>query len=777
MRNRRAARALRARSSRKSARAGCLRAAVWCCLLAVLATPTAATAQALPGSPLRSTDSRAPVLLTADELVYDDAHNTVTARGRVELVQGDRVVRADALSYDRAGDIVTATGNVVIVEASGDVVFADRAQLDQNFRNGMVENLRLLLQDGSRFAAASGRRAEGRVTVLRDVIYSPCDICRDDPSREPLWQLRSRRVTRDEAEQRVYHRDAWIEFFGVPVLYAPFLAHPDGVAQRQSGFLLPEARTSSKLGLRLTTPYFQTLGPSADVTIYPTVLTRELPVIGAEYRQRLERGQIRISGSITDSRRQDDAGNIVPGRQLRFHGRAQGQFDIDDEWRWGFDGARTSDRFYLSRYSSFRRYGFEDQQALTSRIYAERIADRSYFGANAYSFQDLRPNFSPVRRPEIDDSLTPVVGPFIEYRWSSEPLLYGSRFTVDANALSIYRRLGSRTQRAAFSGGWFLPLVLDNGQLVRLDARVVGEFYNASNIGNAVEAFRPSEDGARGRLFPQVAVTWSWPFVNRGTEYNVTIEPMAQIVAAPVLRDQGRFPNEDSRGLDFDESTLFRLNRYTGYDRLEGGQRATYGLRFAVTRARGGQVTGFIGQSYRFNRATDFPAGSGLDSRSSDVVGRLTVLPHPWLTASYQFQHDGASLRPRRNLVSVTVGPPQIRLSASIVYFNRDTLPDPRTDLTQPDDRRSVAQFDGQLNVRLNENWRLQARHIRFLGPVPANSARSLITGVAAIYEDECFVFGIDVARRNSTNPNLPSDTAVVVRLGLRNLGDLGVGS
>lgn len=742
-----------------------------------VAVPDVAPAQSPLGG-RRGTDRGAPALLTADEMVFDEATNTVTARGSVEIVQGDRVVRADALSFNRTTNVVTANGNVVIVDATGDVAFAERAELDENFRNGLVENLRILTRDGSRIAAVSGQRAEGRVTALRDVAYSPCDICRDDPRREPLWQIRSRRMTRDEAEQRIYHRDAWMEVFGIPLLYAPFFVHPDGTARRQSGFLIPEVRTSSKLGLQLTTPYFQTLGQSADVTIYPTILTRELPAIGADYRQRLANGSLRVSGSITDSRRQDSSGNIVTGeRQLRFHGRAQGEFNVDDEWRWGFDAARASDRFYLSRYNAFRRYGFEDQQALTSRAYAERLADRSYFGANVYSFQDLRPNFSPTRRPEIDDSLTPLVGPFIEYRWTSAPQTFGSRFTVDANALSVYRREGTRTQRFAMSGGWFLPVVLDNGQLLRFDARVIGEFYNTANIGNVAESFRPSADGTRGRLFPQVAVTWSWPFVNRGPEYQVTVEPMVQVVAAPVPRNQTRFPNEDSRGLDFDETTLFRLNRFTGYDRLEGGQRATYGLKFGVTRVRGGQVNGFVGHSYRFNRNSDFQPGSGLDSRSSDLVGRLNLLPVPWLTATYQFQHDGNTLRPRRNLVGVTVGPPQVRLSASVVYFNSDTLPDPRTDLTQPDLRRSVAQFDGQLNVRLTENLRLQARHVRFLGALPVGSSRSLITSLAAIYEDECFILGVDMLRRNSNNPNLPSDTAFVVRFGLRNLGDSGTGS
>jgi LPS-assembly protein len=57
------------------------------------------------------------------------------------------------------------------------------------------------------------------------------------------------------------------------------------------------------------------------------------------------------------------------------------------------------------------------------------------------------------------------------------------------------------------------------------------------------------------------------------------LEPIAQIVARPNESRIGRLPNEDAQSLVFDDSNLFSWDRFSGYDRVEGGVRGTYALR------------------------------------------------------------------------------------------------------------------------------------------------------------------------------------------------------
>ena len=64
-----------------------------------------------------------PVLMMADEMNYDEELGTVVARGKVEIVQGERSLLADTVSYNQKTDTVSASGDVVLHEPSGEVIF------------------------------------------------------------------------------------------------------------------------------------------------------------------------------------------------------------------------------------------------------------------------------------------------------------------------------------------------------------------------------------------------------------------------------------------------------------------------------------------------------------------------------------------------------------------------------------------------------------------------------------------------------------------------------
>src|SRR3546814_15565151 len=105
-------------------------------------------------------------------------------------------------------------------------------------------------------AAASGTRSGGNRTEFNKGVFSPCELCRDDPTRPPLWQLKANEVIHDQETHDVICHDAWMEFFGIPVFYTPYLQHPDPTVDRRSGFLAPTVGTSDFLGYALEVPYF-----------------------------------------------------------------------------------------------------------------------------------------------------------------------------------------------------------------------------------------------------------------------------------------------------------------------------------------------------------------------------------------------------------------------------------------------------------------------------------------------------------------------------------------
>ncbi|MBI3710950.1 MAG: LPS-assembly protein LptD [Proteobacteria bacterium] len=723
--------------------------------LVVLALALDIGTAAAQRSNLRSEPTDLPVLLTADEVNYDRELGVVTALGHVEIAQGDRVLRADTVSYNQRSDLVTATGNVALVESTGEVLFADYVELSSDMRDGTIQNLRMLLADQARIAGVSAVRVDGNLTAIRKGVYSPCEPCADDPTRAPVWQIKAARVTHDQAAQEVTYNDAWIELFGVPVAYTPYLSHPDGTVDRRSGLLTPQLASSSNLGRILTVPYYQVISPSADFTFEPMFLTSEYPVLAGEYRQRTQTGQFNLSGSVTRADRRDDFNNRIDGDQTRGHIKGEGRFDIDNDWRWGFDAARATDDTYIQRYKLQQRYRFLSSNTLTSRLYTEGFRGRDYAAVNSYAFQGLRQRDDP--------GLAPLVLPMLDYNYVGEPGAYGGRYSLDANALSIYRTEGTRMQRMALAGGWTLPYTAPSGEIYSLSANLLGDAYNVPRIGSAADPSRPTEDGVSGRLFPQLALGWRYPFVRRGEDYRTLIEPIVTVVAAPNLGNQQRFPNEDSRGIDFDDTNLFRSNRFSGIDRLEGGQRVSYGVNTELMRNGGGRVSAFIGQSYRLKSESAFTANSGLQDKASNIVGRLRFLPHPWIGATYSFQADKGDFTATRDVASLTLGPPALQLTVSYVFVERSTQPTLEFD---------VEQIATQVVARITPNWRIQTRSLTSI----AQDSGTLIAGASLIYEDECIVIGLDVSRRNIGTRDNPPDTAAVLRVIFRNLGEVKTG-
>ncbi len=369
-----------------------------------------------------------PILLTADEVVYDRELGVITASGNVEVSRADRVLIADTITYNERADVLTASGNVTLLEIDGEVLFAQHMELSGDLKDGVVEDLGLIFTDGSRFAASGGRRSDARIIELRNAVYSPCRLCIVDRTRPPLWQIRAVKVVHDKNERTVEYTDAWLELWGVPVAYTPYLLHPDPTVNRLTGLLTPNVGNSSDLGVVVQVPYYFDIAPDKGLTLTPMLTTKEGPVLAAEYIQRLQEGEVQLEASITHDSEDDIRGHIF----------STGRFDMDDTWRWGFDVNRSIDDTYLRRYGfglDGSAFGFDN--TLTTRLFAEGFRKRNYMSANAFAFQGLR--------VDDDSGLTPLVIPLLDFNHVGEADRFGRRTNLDVNLLALTRNEGTDT--------------------------------------------------------------------------------------------------------------------------------------------------------------------------------------------------------------------------------------------------------------------------------------------------------------------------------------------
>jgi LPS-assembly protein len=697
----------------------------------------------------RSDAPEQPFLLDADTVTYDDALAVVTARGQVELAGRERLLRADQLSYNRNTDIVTANGNVMLLEPSGEVLFAEHVELTGDLREGAIDRLRVLLSDNSRFAAASGSRQGGRYTELDQAVYSPCPLCAEDPSKPPLWQIRASKITHDQVDRDITYENARLEFFGVPLLYTPYLSHPDPGVKQRSGMLPPRVGRDRNLGYFVRAyQYFdlQSDKPANEVGTFDGTLEAMLsadldPLLGAEVRKHFNTGSFVISGaaSRTDRVEGDSSNRVVKPNVTRGYFDVDGRFEANDYWRWGIQARRTTDNNFL------RLYDYSDDDILTSRVYAERLERRSFARIETIAFQDLRTSTTKSEEP--------LVVPSAEYAFVGDAgKALGGRWSVDLNALNLVRNSGQDVSRLSSTVGWqrtdFLP-----GGLVTTwsgSGRLDGYVSDDREPGNRA-------DDTEVRPFAQASALTSLPLMRNAGTVRLLIEPAVELRVAPNAGDD-TVPNEDSIDLEFDDTNLFSNNRYPGLDVLDDGSRVTYGSTFGIYGANGGSTSLFLGQSYALhdpNRGAD----TGLDQPASDYVARFKLQPNDRVSIDYRTRVDREKLLVRRNDLVATLDLDTTRGDIAYTYIAGTA------------GRVDREEISGRIRQQLWSPavWG-EAAHRRSL----TDPSGALVTALGIRYLDDCFDFGVFAERDFSERSGLENGDSVYFTFTLRNLGSIG---
>ena len=684
--------------------------------------------------------SHEPVLLSAEEVVYDQESDVVIASGKVEVSQGATILLADNLRYDQKSNVMTAAGNVSMLEASGNVMFAEELQLKDDLKAGVIRQFRARLSDNSLLAAAEARRlSESRMELFK-AAYTPCKCGGSDGPDVPQWQIKADRVLVDREAKKVYYDDAYFAALGVPILYTPYLSHPTPDAGNESGLLTPEYKHSSNLGSVLKVPIYLAIAPDRDLTITPMTASKESLVMIGDWRQKFDNGQVQLSGSVTQPHRRDAQGNLIEDTETRGHVDMRGKFDFAEDYDWGFDIYRTTDDTYL------RRYGFSTTSLLTSRLYTRGFdfiegADRTYGAIEGFSFQGLT--------ADDDSDQTPVVLPRMTFTTQSAPMAYNSRFRFDGDLQSLYRDVGADNQRLSAITSWNLPYITQEGQVLELTAQLRSDIYQVN------ELLLPDStlfDGTTGRVVPEVSLLWRYPFIAQQESSSLIMEPVVLFSASPRGGNPEEIPNEDSLVPEFTDSNLFSTDRFAGLDRIESGPRVAYGLRGQAQIHQDKYVDWLVGQAWRMENDQNFPLSNDTESHFSDYVGKVGLAYQPFALA-YRFRLDRENLTMRRSEVDGSVNYYPIMLALSYVQLKNDPI------------LANKENIGASLAVNLTHEW---TWHTSASADLDLNETTSAATGLT--YKNECTEIVTLLGREYVRDRDFEPSTNFLFRISLKNL-------
>ncbi|MGP3696514.1 LPS-assembly protein LptD [Rhodobacter sp. NSM] len=562
-----------------------------------------------------------PLPLAAQEkatLVADSVsivnETTLVAEGHVEvLFQGTRL-SASRVLYDQAQDRLTIDGPIVLDDGEGQLVLADQAALSGDLENGVMTSARLVLDQQLQLAASELRRVGDRYTALGRTVASSCQVCADNPV--PLWEVRARRVVHDEVERQIYFDHASLRIAGLPVAYVPRLRIPDATLKRATGFLRPELLTTSQLGTGLRVPYFIALGDSRDVTLLPQITTKGGRTLGMRYREALSFGIIEAEGAVSRD-------EILPDER-RGYLFARGTFDLPRDFTLTFQVEEVSDRAY------YLDYGLGEKDRLATGFEVTRARRNEYISGRLLKFRTLRED-------EDNDTLPSLVADATFHRrFGFGPLggEGGLRFSTHSHRRDSDDPFDSALDDDAIADGRDMSrasVLIDWRRNWMLGAGILGSAL--AEFG--ADAYDISQDatweGSDTRIHGAGGVEIRWPWVRSSASgASDVIQPVAQVVWAD--RSDARIPNEDSVLVEFDEGSLFSLDRFPGSDAVEEGSRAAVGVNWTRYDPSGWSLGATLGKVVWQEDDPGFSSASGFDGDQSDWLASLQLATQDGLT-------------------------------------------------------------------------------------------------------------------------------------------------
>jgi LPS-assembly protein len=727
----------------------------------------------------------AKMVLEANDLIYNKDTQIVTARGAVQINYGGYRMVAQRVDYNQTTNRMVATGNVELISPDGNRTYGDSMDVTNGFADGFINALRVEMPDNTRLAAVKGNRVGGSQMILTKGVYTACAPC-SQHGRAPLWQVKAERIIQNGTTHTIRLEHARLELFGQPIAYVPWMTVPDNTVKRKSGFLFPTFSDSQNLGFGVAIPYYYVISPSMDATITATGYTSQGVLLQGEFRQRLANGSYVLRAAAIDQANpsQFTAGTSDANAKLRTLVASKGDFRINPRWTFGWDVMAQSDDNFA------RTYNLQglNQSTHTNQAYLTGLGKQNYFDMRAayYDEQDATTSATAQKQQA-------VVYPVIDYHYIDPKPVEGGELSATVNFTNITRSAADvvtnpdNTDRFLGLSGdytrlttevqWQRSFVTPQGlELTPLFAArgdtIDNGMSSPSSLGASYSyAGTYDSENFAARDMPTAGLEAKYPILATTKNSTQVFEPIAQIYIRPNEQLAGQLPNEDAQSFVFDATNLFDRDKFSGFDRIEGGTRANVGMRYTGSFESGYKLDGIFGQSYQLAGMNSFATSdlvgagleSGLEYARSDYVSYfgITLPKGVTLSTSDRFDHDDFALKRG----DVTLGYDNPIINTQINYTHLRAQPD--YDIPTDED-----EIQPQAKIKLTDEWSVNTK----LGyDVRAKDLSEHDFGVT--YSDECTTASLDYTWKRDTASTSGVDWAILARITFRTLGDVKFGS
>jgi LPS-assembly protein len=668
-----------------------------------------------------------PVFVEADN-VRGYAAREVEAEGSVRLRRRDQHIFADWMRYDQTDDEATAEGNVRF-ERFGDWFTGKKLRANLQDERGFMTDTEFQLRPDppkaprtrpvsayqalpvapATFARGTAERIEfeSRDRMRTEqTTFTTCE-CGND-----AWVIKAGELTLDQDKNVGVARDAKIEFYGVPIMYTPYLSFPLK-EERKSGFLSPIIGTTGKTGVQVALPYYWNIAPNYDATFTPRYLQKNGPMLDTEFRylEKSLNGRAFYEVLPNDRANNDKYRYYTAFRHQQNYGPWYGMVNFE----------QVSDSKYFTDLST--NVGQTSQAVLPREATIGR--NGTWLNGGVWNMNALYQRWQTLQV----DLTQPVTPP---YSRAPQVTLTASKADLagfDFDLISNYNQFDN-------------PLVVKpNGQRWMAYPSISMPFTNSygyvtPKVGVNYRQYSIDNKG----LFPDFKQSITTPIVSLdsglvferdqqvfGTAMTQTLEPRVYYTYIP-YRDQTRIPSFESTLQDLSFATLFTENQFSGYDRINDLNAVTWGVSSRLIDSASGveRIGVAVAQRYFFERQqVTLPGSPPTSSNTSDLLAAIRGTIVPGVSVDAGIGYAAQQSQTQRAYGAVRYNPePGKLVNVAYRYVRQNLTPG----------QGSTDQVDVSGQWRLGTNWGVVGRY-----NYAFNDSRALEALAGLEYNDGCW--------------------------------------
>ncbi len=660
--------------------------------------------------------------LSAQSISKNEKTNTISAKGKVNISGDNYKLKANEIIYYLEQKKVYAIGNVIIFEKNGNIVYASEAELAQDLKSNFIKNVGILLADNSRLAASSAKSIRDTdKTIYSNVVFTKCESCEEKQKERIMWKLKAKRATHLKKSKIILYENVFLEAFNIPILYIPIFYHPDPTVKSKTGLLTPKISNSNTFGIIYEQPIFLNFSNTSNLIVKTRISSKEGLLIVNDHNKITSKSNLKLKYSLTEGTKVRI--NEPAKKEIRGHLDLKYIYKTTNNWTYGANIKRSSDKSYLSKYNLSG-----GENVLNQNLFTEWENLYNKFSFDLFKFQSLSDEYLvsnlPFIRPSISFSSNNLHNKKRKRNHTYKLSLNSISRKNNKNVDSIHLETGN-SKNHIYEG-----ILIKDFSIFNIDAYQKNGTYNQKNLI---------------KFFPLLGIETQYPLIKYANNSSFLIEPKMQFLISPDDYYNNKIRNEDSLELDLTSSNLFNYNKYSGNDRKESGIRVNYGVLLKKINKKNQSLSGSFGQTYNNNSQELFNKNSGFKNKRSEIVGNII-----YTDSVYDLSYDyrlSESFELNRNNFTAKTSVKSLGLNLSYIQL-KDFASTGNSD---------TEQINYGLKYNINRSWEINFYQLRDLAG--ASYSVPLRTNIGVQFTNECTALQFFYTRDRSYNVDMPAAT------------------